>query len=206
MRGFFEKDVLDVGTGTGDILCRWSHLANSVCGIDLSHAMLEQAEKVIDKSRVKLYQADFMKDLSWLGVFDVVISNRGSLACVLSPEQLELALKNISAVISPGGKLVVEMYSYLAYKKISESQKIPFAFEGLRGVMFADICGDILYFNTRLDESPVGEIQFAERVILLPVQKIINIFARAGFVYDEEGSFISDGDEAFDWLVFDYAN
>lgn len=126
MRGlFFEKDVLDVGTGTGDILCRWSHLANSVCGIDLSHAMLEQAEKVIDKSRVKLYQADFMKDLSWLGVFDVVISNRGSLACVLSPEQLELALKNISAVISPGGKLVVEMYSYLAYKKYLNLKKSP---------------------------------------------------------------------------------
>jgi len=196
------KRVLDVGTGTGSIVSRWSHLAVSVTAIDSSQAMLEVAREKIDPRQVDLQLADFTRDLTRLGTFDVAISNRGSLAYADSVDEMRLALTNIFNILEDHGVLVVEMFCYSAYERMANEPDVFFKIADLEGTMSAKLCDDSLIYTTTLDRSPVGSIQFTEKVVFLPLDELISVFSQAGFRYDNEESLVSQGEEAFDWLVF----
>lgn len=108
-----ERDVLEVGCGTGLILKRVADVARSHTGLDLSEGMLAHARarglNVVQGSATALPFAD--------ASFDVTYSFK-----VLShvPE-LKTALSEMARVTRPGGRVFAELYNkhslrYLARK------------------------------------------------------------------------------------------
>ncbi len=120
-----QRDVLEVGCGTGLLLERVEPLARSARGIDLSPGMLEQA-KARGLDVVEGCATDLpFEDES----FDVVYSFK----VLAHVRDIEQALRECGRVTRPGGQLFLEFYNpyslrYLARtlggaKRISEETK-----------------------------------------------------------------------------------
>lgn len=120
-----DKDVLEVGCGTGLLMHRVAEYARSVQGIDISPGMLEQAEArgldVLEGSATDLPFEDAQ--------FDVVYSFK----VLAHVQDIEQAVAECARVTRPGGRVFLEFYNpyslrYLARilggaKKISEATR-----------------------------------------------------------------------------------
>lgn len=118
-----DRDVLEVGCGTGLLLDRVASMADTARGIDISPGMLEQARHrgldVVEGCATDLPFDDHS--------FDVVFSFK----VLAHVEDIEQALAECSRVVRPGGRLFLEFYNpfslrFLARrvagpKKISDS-------------------------------------------------------------------------------------
>ncbi len=97
------KDVLEVGCGTGLVLERIRRFAKSAQGLDLSPGMLEKARArgldVILGSATALPFADQS--------FDVVCSFK----VLAHISEIELALRELTRVVRPGGHVIAEFYN-----------------------------------------------------------------------------------------------
>ncbi len=115
-----DKDVLELGCGTGLILERLDALARSAHGVDLSPGMIRRAhERGLDVSLASVTALPFADES-----FDVVCSFK----VLAHVPDLGLALREAARVTRPGGHVVVELYNplslrYLA-KKIAGPQPI----------------------------------------------------------------------------------
>lgn len=98
-----DRDVLEVGCGTGLVLARVAAFARTAQGIDLSPGMLERArERGLDVREGSATALPFPDNS-----FDVAYSFK-----VLSHvPQLSLALSEMVRVIRPGGHLVFDIYN-----------------------------------------------------------------------------------------------
>ena len=115
-----NKDILEVGCGTGLILNKVAPVARSATGVDLSSGMLQSALKrglnVVQANATELPFAD--------ASFDTVYSFK-----VLSHiEDIQKALNECARVTRPGGRLFLEFYNRrsLRYviKRITKPQAI----------------------------------------------------------------------------------
>jgi ubiquinone/menaquinone biosynthesis C-methylase UbiE len=98
-----DKDVLEVGCGTGLVLSRLSQFAHSASGVDLSPGMLEKARErglaVREASATALPFAD--------ASFDVTCSFK----VLAHIPEVELALSEMARVTRPGGYVLAELYN-----------------------------------------------------------------------------------------------
>lgn len=98
-----NKDILEVGCGTGLIMQRVAHFARSVQGVDLSSGMLDHAKKrgltVQQASATELPFAD--------ASFDVCYSFK--VLAHIPP--IEQALAEMARVTRPGGMILAEFYN-----------------------------------------------------------------------------------------------
>ncbi len=106
--------VLDVAAGTGRVTWALAEAGHSVVGLDLSPAMLEQAEAKRARypaevgSRVRLLRQD-MTEFDLGERFPLVIVTYRGFNHLLTPEQQRNALRSLKRHMPPDGRLVLHM-------------------------------------------------------------------------------------------------
>lgn len=109
-----EGKLLDVGCGTGNILCKLVNGKRELFGIDLSENMVRECSKRMeDSAEIKVADAEHMpyKD----NFFDVLICN-ASFHHYPHPEEV---LKEMKRVLKSGGRLLIgEGYAIQPFRAI----------------------------------------------------------------------------------------
>lgn len=107
-----EKDVLEVGCGTGLILQRVAAVARRAVGMDLSAGMLEHAEK----RGLEVVKAD-ATDLPFDDEsFDLVYSFK----VLAHVKDIDKSLAEMARVTRPGGRLILEFYNRLSLRYLAK--------------------------------------------------------------------------------------
>jgi SAM-dependent methyltransferase len=113
-RGLQGRRLLDVGCGTGKSFMPMLPRGWQVTGCDISPAMLELArEKAGDA--VQLAVAD-MLELPRFGEFDLVWALDDAINYLLSPAELERALRGMGENLASTGLLLFDVNTLLAYR------------------------------------------------------------------------------------------
>jgi ubiquinone/menaquinone biosynthesis C-methylase UbiE len=98
-----DKDVLEVGCGTGLVLSRIARFARSARGIDLSPNMLEQARaRGLDVQVANATSLPFAD-----ATFDVACSFK----VIAHVREVDRALAEMARVVRPGGFVLAEFYN-----------------------------------------------------------------------------------------------
>ena len=103
-----NKDILEIGCGTGIILNQTSKLAKNAIGVDLSDGMLEVAKK----KNLTVQKANATNLPFPDNSFDVVYSFK----VLAHIPDIQLAIREIIRVTKPGGKLILEFYNPYSLK------------------------------------------------------------------------------------------
>jgi ubiquinone/menaquinone biosynthesis C-methylase UbiE len=105
-----QRDVLEVGCGTGLVLERIRRFARSAQGVDLSPGMLEHARarglEVRLGSASELPFADASFDVSC------------SFKVLAHVQPIELALREMARVVRPGGHILAEFYNPWSFRAL----------------------------------------------------------------------------------------
>jgi len=115
--GFVERfgknrDVLEVGVGTGLVLMRIAKFAKSVKGVDLSPKMLEKArERGLDVAEGSATDLPF-PDAS----FDVTCSFK----VLAHVPEIHRALAEMTRVTRPGGTIIAEFYNPWSFRGVAK--------------------------------------------------------------------------------------
>lgn len=104
-----HERILDVATGTGQMLPVFRDTGAFVVASDLTAAMLAEARRVVSDDHVSYCVGDAFSLPYADGQFDVVASSRFLHLFDLASQQL--LLKEMARVLKPGGLLVVDFYS-----------------------------------------------------------------------------------------------
>ena len=114
-----DREILEVGCGTGMILKEVQPIARRAVGIDISSGMLAQAQarglEVVEGSATELPFED--------ASFDVVYSFK----VLAHVEEIERALQEIARVLRPGGHAVLEFYNPRSLRGLIKRLKRPTA-------------------------------------------------------------------------------
>jgi ubiquinone/menaquinone biosynthesis C-methylase UbiE len=107
-----DRDVLEVGCGTGLILKRLQGAARSLHGLDISRGMLAEARRrgyaVTEGSATDLPFAD--------GSFDLAFSFK----VLAHVPDIRRALHEMARVVRPGGHVVAEFYNRLSVRHLAK--------------------------------------------------------------------------------------
>jgi ubiquinone/menaquinone biosynthesis C-methylase UbiE len=107
-----DKDILEVGCGTGLVLMRLRKFARSVKGVDLSPGMLEKAKArgfdAVVGSATELPFADES--------FDVACSFK----VLAHVPDIEKALDEMTRVVRPGGVVIAEFYNPTSFRGLAK--------------------------------------------------------------------------------------
>lgn len=107
-----DRDVLEVGVGTGLLLSRIARFARSVKGVDLSPGMLEKARaRGLDVTVGSATELPFAAES-----FDVVCSFK----VLPHVRDIHQALSEMARVLRPGGVLVAEFYNPLSLRGLAK--------------------------------------------------------------------------------------
>ena len=107
------KKIVDLGCGTGGITLEMHHLGWQMCGVDLSKAMLKQAEERFKAANadIKLFHQDITKldlpfkvdgALATFDAFNYLCTKADILAC----------LKRVYALLNPQGVLIFDCNTF----------------------------------------------------------------------------------------------
>lgn len=114
-----ESQVLEAGCGTGLILRRLAPHVKLAVGLDLSAGMLRSAHKRdLSVVQASVTHVPFPDD-----TFDVVCSFK----VLAHVEPIVLALRELSRVLRPGGRLIVEFYNTRSLRYLIKRLKPPTA-------------------------------------------------------------------------------
>ena len=107
--------VLDLGCGTGRHSVALAGLKLEVVGLDLSEPLLEQARTTALAAGVEVrWIRRDMRELDDLGPFDACVSLYTAFGFFGDEEDLEV-LRQITAVLRPGGRLLLDLTNHLGY-------------------------------------------------------------------------------------------
>ena len=110
-----DLNLLDIGCGTGSLTLALSSTFNKVVGIDLDEAMLQKAKLVAgDNAKVVFSRLD-MLDIQVRfdpGAFDGIVCFGNTLVHLSSLEQISLFFKKCHRLLTPGGKLLIQIINY----------------------------------------------------------------------------------------------
>lgn len=103
---FHEDDVLDVACGSGIVACAFAPLANHVTGIDITPAMLEQAQSMAEQrglSNLTWQQGD-IESLPFADARFSLVLSRYAFHHFLNPK---VVLEEMIRVCCPGGRILI---------------------------------------------------------------------------------------------------
>jgi SAM-dependent methyltransferase len=112
--GLSGNRLLDVGCGTGKSFLPMLERGWDVTACDISPSMLELARSKVGEA-VRLTVTD-MRKLPVFGEFDLVWSLDDAVNYLLSAEELGSALSGMRANLAPGGLLMFDVNTLLAYR------------------------------------------------------------------------------------------
>jgi SAM-dependent methyltransferase len=115
VRRFSITRAVDAGCGTGFHSLLLARLGVQVTAVDLSEAMLEKLREHVAAEGLSMttVRASFQKLQHTLKMsFDAVFCMGNALAHLLTAADLHLALDNFSALLNPGGILVIQVLNF----------------------------------------------------------------------------------------------
>lgn len=121
--GLSGRRLLDVGCGTGKSFLPMLERGWEVTACDISASMLDLARaKAGDAARLSV---EDMRELPVFGEFDLVWSLDDAVNYLLSGEELGEALSRMRANLAPGGLLMFDVNTLLAYRTFfAEEQRL----------------------------------------------------------------------------------
>jgi SAM-dependent methyltransferase len=117
-RGVASPAVLDLGCGTGTLLCalRGRHPAWRLCGVDISPGMLAVARGKLGSESVLWARARLPGPLPFSGRFDVCGAFYDMLNHLLDVETLAATFRTAAALLRPGGLLVFDLNNAFGFE------------------------------------------------------------------------------------------
>jgi SAM-dependent methyltransferase len=107
--------LLDVGCGTGLSFIPMLARGWRVTACDISPNMLEIARSKVDTAAATLLTAD-MRELPTLGEFDLVWAVNDAMNYLLTPRELESALRGLAANLAPGGFVLFDLNTVATFR------------------------------------------------------------------------------------------
>lgn len=110
------KTILDLCCGTGRVSRHLAEEGYDVTGVDISSEMIIRAKQIAEKENLSIKY--YVQDASLLELdqaFDVVISFFDSLNYILDIKNLQQCFNRISMHLNPGGMLIFDMNTELAF-------------------------------------------------------------------------------------------
>ncbi|KKG09826.1 methyltransferase type 11 [Methanosarcina sp. 2.H.T.1A.6] len=104
-----SKTVLDLGCGTGRHDELFAKYGYSVCGIDISEKMLEEANKLAEKDKLSFFKGD-IRNLKLDTQFDVVISLFHVISYQTTNEDLKNTFETASKHLKNGGLFIFDCW------------------------------------------------------------------------------------------------
>ena len=111
--------LLDLACGTGNTLLPMLDRGYEVTGVDISEAMLAEAERKT-RGRAQLVWGD-IRDLPVLGEFDLVWCLGDALNYLDTPEELTAALTGMGSNLAPGGVVVFDVNTLATFRTVYSS-------------------------------------------------------------------------------------
>lgn len=146
--------ILDVACGTGQHAIALAREGYEVTGTDISRAMVERARRNAQQASVAaaFYALGFGELAQALpGPFDALLCLGNSLPHVAEIPTLECALRDMAAMLRPGGVLIIQNRNFDRVLALQERFMSPqVAQEGEQEWLFFrfyDFAGDLLRFN-----------------------------------------------------------
>jgi demethylmenaquinone methyltransferase/2-methoxy-6-polyprenyl-1,4-benzoquinol methylase len=153
--------ILDVGVGSGHILAAFAEKTSArIVGVDLSMSMIRQARRSARNGQTQalLVQADTVHLPFPEGSFEGVVAS--FVVDLLPADQIPAALRELSRVLAPGGRIVVaSMHVSNALVKqawLLAYRALPEVVGHLRPVEFTDQLHGLGLRLLREEEIPVG--------------------------------------------------
>lgn len=116
---FAAKRVLDAACGTGQHAIAMAHAGYRVDAADLSAQMVARAQTNAAQAgaSVQVHQAGFGEMLTTLGTdalggYDAITCLGNSIPHILTQAGLDVALRDMAAVLSPGGVLIIQQRNF----------------------------------------------------------------------------------------------
>ena len=100
--------VVDLACGTGNVSFALHRLGYEVTGVDRSEAMLQVAREKAADTGVEFVQQD-LRQLAGLGPFDAATCLYDSINYLLTPADIDAALRGAQAIVQPGGLFVFDI-------------------------------------------------------------------------------------------------
>ena len=125
--------VVDLACGTGNVSFALHRLGYEVTGVDRSAAMLQVAREKAADTGVEFVQRD-LRQLAGLGPFDAATCLYDSINYLLTPADIDTALRGAQAIVQPGGLFVfdicTERNSLRYFRNMRDSEQGPgFSYE-----------------------------------------------------------------------------
>jgi SAM-dependent methyltransferase len=106
------RRVLDVGCGTGHHARLFAELGAETVGIDPSEAMLQRARALTPGDNPTFIAGGFTEIPQLAGTFDLVTVLGNTLAYAQHRTELTRILRNIRRVLTPGGRVCLQVVNY----------------------------------------------------------------------------------------------
>lgn len=104
-----SKTILDLGCGTGRHDELFAKRGYSVCGVDISEKMLEEANKCAEKDKLFFYKGD-IRNLKLNKQFDVVISLFHVISYQITNEDIQNAFESASKHLKNSGIFIFDCW------------------------------------------------------------------------------------------------
>jgi SAM-dependent methyltransferase len=187
------RRVLDAACGIGTQVLGLAAAGFEVAGSDLSEAALARArrEAAARGLTIELRAAD-LRDLAaaYAPGFDVVLACDNAVAHLLSDDEIVAALRQMRALVRPGGGVVVSVRDYGAIDRTAARMMSYGARDTAAGPVFVFQSWDFvdeerydlgLYFVHDEAGGPRVEV-FRSRCYAVPLDRLAALFAAAGLV------------------------
>lgn len=181
------KSALDAGCGTGFHSLLLGQLGVQVTSVDISRKMLGRLKDHAQglQLKIELIESSFQELPARLQKkYDAVFCMGNSLPHLLSQRELIQSLKNFSAVLNPGGLLLLQQLNYnriLAKRERIQSVR---EFERLTFIRFYEFHKNSIVFNILTLKKENGELHHElESTTLRPILKdeLLHATKAAGF-------------------------
>ena len=109
-----DKNLLDIGCGTGNLSSKLGKYFNHVKAVDLDASMMEVAKKKHDKGNLFFLNIDMLKIAEEFSTvkFDIIASFGNTLVHLDSAEEILTFFKEAKSLLNDSGKLFVQIINY----------------------------------------------------------------------------------------------
>lgn len=102
--------LIDLACGTGSSTLPFARRGYKIAGVDLSKTMLEKARIKTEHSGLDIqYYHDDLRTLKLQEKYDLALLFQDGLNCLLSPEELAMAMKAINLILNPGSLFIFDL-------------------------------------------------------------------------------------------------